>query len=104
MAAHPSVLPFLIYIKVAGGGGAAAERAGAQKGRLKAGQGLLGGPAADARPPLARSPPRQNEGKHMERMAVRAKYMTLDPNKNRWGGGGVGSGPGGQQGLCAARP
>lgn len=39
MASHPSVLPFLIYIK--------------------------------------------NEGKHIERMAVRAKYMTLDPNKNR---------------------
>jgi hypothetical protein len=26
---------------------------------------------------------KQNEGKHTERMAVRAKYMTLDPNKNR---------------------
>lgn len=25
-----------------------------------------------------------SEDKHVERMAVRAKYMTLDPNKNRW--------------------
>lgn len=24
-----------------------------------------------------------SEAKHVERMAVRAKYMTLDPNKNR---------------------
>lgn len=24
-----------------------------------------------------------SEDKHVERMAVRAKYMTLDPNKNR---------------------
>jgi hypothetical protein len=35
------------------------------------------------RPALALRLPTQNEGKHMERMAVRAKYMTLDPNKNR---------------------
>lgn len=26
-----------------------------------------------------------SEGKHVERMAVRAKYMTLDPHKNRCG-------------------
>ncbi|GIL89526.1 hypothetical protein Vretimale_1911 [Volvox reticuliferus] len=26
----------------------------------------------------------KNEGKHVERMAVRAKYMTLDPNKNKY--------------------
>lgn len=25
-----------------------------------------------------------SESRHVERMAVRAKYMTLDPNKNRW--------------------
>lgn len=30
-----------------------------------------------------------SEAKHVERMAVRAKYMTLDPNKNRWVGGGA---------------
>jgi 2-phosphoglycerate kinase len=25
-----------------------------------------------------------SEDKHVERMAVRAKYMTLDPHKNKW--------------------
>lgn len=28
-----------------------------------------------------------SESRHVERMAVRAKYMTLDPNKNRCGAG-----------------
>jgi hypothetical protein len=30
-----------------------------------------------------------SESRHVERMAVRAKYMTLDPNKNRWARSGV---------------
>ena len=86
MAAHPSVLPFLVYIKVR-----AARRLGppgsdtTHASTCCPGQPHRTKPRLNTLPshPLQPSIPQKNEDKHIERMAVRAKYMTRDPHRNR---------------------